>query len=75
MQTAFSIIVLISSIVLIVSVLMQSSKEDGMGALTGGASESFWGNRGGSPKEMMLRKVSTVSAVIFMVATVVVAAL
>ncbi|NLY09748.1 MAG: preprotein translocase subunit SecG [Tissierellia bacterium] len=74
MQTFLSIIVLLSSLSLIISVLLQDSKEGGMGAITGGATDTFWGNRGGSPKEAMLRKISTISAIVFMIATVAVAA-
>ncbi len=74
MTTVLSILVLVASVVLIVSILMQDVKEGGLGAIGGGVQDSFWGSNRGSSKEAILRKVSTISAIVFMVSLVVLAA-
>lgn len=74
MVKIFSALILISGLGLIVSVLFQESKTEGMGAITGGA-----GGRFGSSKartwDSVLSKVTIISAIILMVSAVVIAAI
>jgi preprotein translocase subunit SecG len=67
MATFFTVLMLISSIVLIVSVLMQESKQEGLGAIGGGATDSIFGKSIGTSKQALLRKVTIVASVVFMI--------
>lgn len=74
MQTLFSIVIIISSIILIVTIMLQPSKSEGLGAIGGGA-ESIWGKNKGKSYEDMLSKLTTVSAILFIISALVLAAL
>ena len=74
MTIFFSALILISGIALIVSVLFQESKSEGLGAISGGA-EKLWGKTKARSMEAILRKVTTVSAIVFMVSALVIAAI
>lgn len=74
MQTFFSIVLLISALGVIISVLLQEGKEGGLSALGGNAQEALWGVNRGKSKEAILQRITIVSATIFMVATVILAA-
>lgn len=74
MTIFLSILVLLSSVSLIGSVMMQESAEQGgMGALTG-AGASLWGKSRGKSKEDVLKRITIISAVIFMISTLALAA-
>lgn len=66
MTMFFSVLIVISSISLIVSVLMQEGKE-GLGALGGNSPDSLWGSNAGTSRETMLQRVTIISAIIFMI--------
>ncbi|NMB27893.1 MAG: preprotein translocase subunit SecG [Tissierellia bacterium] len=70
----FSALILISGISLIISVLFQESKSEGLGAISGG-SEKLWGKSGARTMEAMLSKVTTISAIVFMISALVFAAI
>ncbi|WP_313756989.1 preprotein translocase subunit SecG [Tissierella sp.] len=74
MTTFFSVLVLVSSLALIVSVIMQEGSEAGLGALSGGSADSLWGKSRGQSREDMLKRITVVSAVVFMISTLVLAA-
>lgn len=76
MQTFFSVLLLISALGVIISVLMQEGSQGGLGASMGGSSapDSMWGKSGGKTKEVILKRATMLSAVIFMVSTLVLAA-
>jgi preprotein translocase subunit SecG len=74
MATFFQALILISGISLIVSVLFQESKSEGLGAISGGA-EKLWGKTRARTMEAMLSKITTVSAIVFMISALVVAAI
>lgn len=67
MATFFTVLMLISSIVLIVSVLMQESKQEGLGSIGGGSADSIFGKSIGTSKQALLRKVTIVASVVFMI--------
>lgn len=69
MTMFFSVLILISSISLIISVLLQEGSEEGLGTISGNAPESLWGKNRGSSKQAMLQRVTIISAVIFFIAT------
>lgn len=65
-EIILNILMVISAIVMIVSVLMQSSDEDGISALSGG-SETFFGKNKNSTLEGKLAMATKVSAGVFVV--------
>ena len=74
MTILFSALILISSILLIVTVLFQESKSEGLGSISGGA-EKIWGKAGARTMEATLKKITTVSAIVFMISAIVLAAI
>ncbi len=70
MQTALIIIHTIISIALVVVVLMQHGKQQGLsGAIAGGA-ETFFGKNKGRTIDAMLKKVTAVVAALFIISSV-----
>lgn len=65
-EVILNILMVISAIVLIVTVLLQSSESDGMGAISGG-SETFFGKNKNSTLEGKLALATKISASIFVV--------
>ena len=74
MTILFSALILISGISIIVAVLFQESKSEGLGAVSGGA-EKLWGRSGARTKEAMLTKITTISAIVFMISAIALAAI
>ena len=64
MTIAIQILMVIASLVLIVSVLLQSSESDGVSAMTGG-SETFFGKNKTSSFEGKMALVTKISAGVF----------
>ena len=63
-EIILNILMVISALVMIVTVLMQSSDSDGMGALTGG-SETFFGKNKNNTLEGKLANATKISAIVF----------
>lgn len=72
MTTLFLIVHVLVSFFLITVVLLQSSKGAEMGAAFGGSSQTLFGSRGAAT---FLSKITTISAVVFMVTSLVLAVL
>jgi len=66
LTTFFTVIFMISSIALIVSVLLQEEKTQGLGAITG-EKDSFFNKSIARNREALLERVTTISAAIFMI--------
>jgi preprotein translocase subunit SecG len=73
MTTLFSILILASSLGVIVSVVMQEGSSEGMGAVGGGSPNLSGGFRGTS-REDLLKKITIVSSIIFIISALVLAA-
>lgn len=73
MTMFFSLLILAASIVLIVAVSMQDGSSGGMGAISGNASNASLGNARGSSREDVLKKITVISAVIFIISALVLA--
>ena len=67
MSTFFTITILISSISLIISVMLQEGNDEGLGTIGGNSPDSLWGKNRGTSKEAMLKRITVVSAVIFII--------
>ncbi len=73
MKTALIIAHLVICIVLIIVVLLQQSKQEGLsGAIAGGA-DTFFGKNKGRTVDAMLKKVTAVLAVLFIAVSLVLA--
>jgi len=53
---------------------MQEGSEAGLGALSGGSADSLWGKSRGQSREDMLKRITVISAIVFMISTLVLAA-
>ena len=73
MVKLFSGLLLISSLGLIISVVFQESKSEGMGAVAG-QSTSIW-DRSNNDLDAMLGRITVFSSIIFMVSALVLAAI
>ena len=69
-EIILNILMVLAAIVMIVTVLMQDTKSDGMGALTGG-SETFFGKNKNNTLEGKLALATKVSAIVFVVLAIV----
>ncbi len=70
MAIFINILLILASIVLIVSVLMQDSDSDGMSALTGG-SETFFGKNKNSSLQGKLANITKISAAAFVLLAII----
>lgn len=76
MSMFFSVLILISSISLIISVVLQEGSSQGLGAIGGGnAADSLWGKSRGKSRGELLKRLTIGSAVVFMISALVLAAI
>ena len=73
MSIVVNILMVIASIALIISVLLQSSDDNGLGALSGTAAETFFGKNKAKSMEGKLALATKVSAGVFIICALVVA--
>ncbi|MGN0386163.1 MAG: preprotein translocase subunit SecG [Lachnospiraceae bacterium] len=66
MRMILTILFVIICVALVVLVLMQEGKSDGLGAISG-AAESYWGKNKGRSMEGRMVKITTFLAVAFIV--------
>ena len=67
MHTALMIILLLSSIVLIVSILLQESKSDGLSGSIAGGAEQLFGKRKSRGYDALLARITTVAAIVYII--------
>lgn len=75
MHTALMIILLLSSLVLIVSILLQESKSDGLSGSIAGGAEQLFGKRKSKGYDALLSRITTVCAVIYIVVSLAIVAI
>ncbi|HBH13137.1 MAG TPA: preprotein translocase subunit SecG [Clostridiales bacterium] len=75
MKLFATIILIIASLVLIASILLQSGKSAGLSGEIAGGAESIWGKNKGRSYEGLLEKLTTVSAVLFIVVSLALSAM
>ena len=66
LRIVIQILFILICIVLTVIVLMQEGKSAGLGAISG-AAETYWGKNKGSSKDAVLRKITTVLGILFII--------
>ena len=72
MAIAVNILMVLASIVLIVSVLMQEGDSDGISALAGGSSsETFFGKNKSTSLQGKLSNITKISATVFVVLAII----
>ena len=75
MHTALMIILLISSIILIISILLQESKSDGLSGSIAGGAEQLFGKRKSRGYDAILSRITTVCAVIYIITSLAIVAI
>lgn len=68
LKIVISIVYIIVSVALVILVLMQEGKAQGLGSIAG-AAETYWGKNKGRSMEGMLVKITRVLAILFMLLT------
>ena len=69
------VILAIASVILIGSILMQSSNSDGLSGSIGGGAEQLFGKKKSRGYEAILSKITTIAAVLFIVLSLVIVTL
>lgn len=67
MITVFKVIILISSIFIILAVLLQESRSDGLSSAISGGAEQLFGKKRSKGYDVILHKVTIVCSVIFFI--------
>lgn len=67
MQTFLMVVLAIASIILIISILLQSSNSAGLSGSIGGGAEQLFGKKKSQGYEGILNKISTGAAILFIV--------
>lgn len=67
MQTFLMIVLALASIILIISILLQSSNSAGLSGSIGGGAEQLFGKKKSKGYEGILQKISSVAAILFIV--------
>lgn len=75
MEIIVRIFLILASLVLIASILLQSGKSAGMSGEIAGGAESLWGRNKGRSFEGKLEKLTTASAIIFVLASLILVAI
>jgi preprotein translocase subunit SecG len=70
MKIALTIVQIIVTLVLIVTVLMQSGKAQGLSGSIAGGAETFFGKNKGGTIDGLLSKLTSVFAILFIISSV-----
>ena len=74
MKTALMVLLAIASIVIIASVLLQSSNSSGLSGSIAGGAEQLFGKKKSRGYDALLEKITIVAAVLFMILSPVIVA-
>lgn len=75
MHTALMVILLLASIILIVSILLQSGNSDGLSGSIAGGAEQLFGKRKSRGYDTLLAKITTVAAIIYIIVSLAIVAI
>ena len=70
MQIALTIVQIIITVALIITVLMQSGKTQGLSGSIAGGAETFFGKNKGRTIDGILSKVTSVLAILFVISSI-----
>ena len=74
MGIALKIVLAVASVILIITILLQSSNSDGLSGSIGGGAEQLFGKRQSQGYDAILSKRSAVTAVLFIVLSLILVA-
>ena len=74
LQYVLAILVIIVSVIITALVMLQESKQQGLSGAIGGAAETFFGKNKGRTIDAVLKKVTAVLAVLFVVSSLILTA-
>ena len=75
MSIALKIMLAVASVVLIISILLQSSNSDGLSGSIGGGAEQLFGKKRAKKYDVVLSKVTAVAGILFIVISLVLVAM
>lgn len=75
MSLALKIVLAVVSVILTISILLQSSNSAGLSGSIGGGAEQLFGKKKSQGYEGLLSRISTVTAILFIVLSLVLVAL
>ena len=75
MHTALMVILLLASIILIVSILLQEGRSDGLSGSIAGGAEQLFGKRKSRGYDALLSMITTVAAIIYIVVSLAIVAI
>ena len=73
MQIVFTVLLILSSLILIASILLQSGKSAGLSGSIGGGAEQIWGKNKARDYDAKFDKITKISAVVFMISALMMA--
>ncbi len=74
LQIVIGVVLLISALIMIVTILMQQSRQQGLGAIGGGA-ETFFGKNKARGMEARLAMITKIASAVFIVLSLVMVAI
>ncbi|MBR2674594.1 MAG: preprotein translocase subunit SecG [Mogibacterium sp.] len=74
MHTFLMVVLLIASLVLIASILMQSGNSDGLSGSIAGGAEQLFGKKKSRGYDALLSKITTTCAIVYIVVSLVIVA-
>lgn len=75
MHTALMIILVVASLILIVSILLQESKSDGLSGTISGGAEQLFGKKKSRGYDALLSRITTVVAIIYIIVSLTIVAI
>ena len=75
MHTALMIILLLSSIILKISIQLQSSNSDGLSGSIAGGAEQLFGKKKSRGYDALLSKITTIGAVVYIIVSLAIVAI
>ena len=75
MHTALMVLMALVSVFLIISVLLQSGNSDGLSGSIAGGAEQLFGKKKSSPYEVLLKKLTVVAAILFIILSLILIAI
>lgn len=73
MDVVLNILLIVSSLILIASILLQSGKSAGLSGAIGGGAEQLWGKNKARDYDAKFDKITKISAVVFIVSALLMA--
>lgn len=69
----FSVLYIIFCVVMVVLILSQEGKQQGLGTIGGGGTDSYWAKIKGHTKEGILPKLTTIFSTLFLLLSIIIA--